>query len=414
VVNQRGLTLISLLVSIAITSLLAVLSYAAIQKLMVASTMALKSGGERDDSSVIKGFFQKSLGHSDVRIFGFTHDPTHQVVRQILPLPGLCANLQPCPDQVALSFVHLDDKTTPLISAVCTLKTSPLTVIVDTQLDAMSTVTPSGTDFNVAGKNPAVITGTVRFAANEILAMADLPSASLWSVVNAPVAFNLTYTAATKTFSSPLFQGNPDCSRSLDMSVDQNYAGRFFAVAVRPLQLSNFYSASALPSAINAMGEFPIRIFNARLMTLGQVPAMATLPQRLAVNECKLQASALTCNNEVFTVKNVSRARIAMTFSRSLGVGVQPETYDILSSSQAPCEGVLETCAPLRVSSTLDIPSLVAGETRDSLLATGFSTAKLEFLREIKVRFFIEREKRVENQTVEQRQKWEKFQFAIP
>ncbi len=412
-ISDRGYSLTGILIAVAISSLIMIGAVEFLNRMQGSLSSSVKRHSELDDVSIFESFLIKYLGRSDIQIFGFTSDPNQQVYRMVLPLPGRCADLTACPDQVSLAFSYFDDKSTPFVTAVCALPTFPVTVIFDIQADPMSTVALQGAGFAVTSGGAAGVGGTVNLAPGSIVSFADIPYASLWVSTQAPAPLNFTYVAATKTFSSPVMQTYPECSRHLDLTVDGNYSNRFYSIRVNPLQLLNFFSAAALPNARNATGQFPTRVFNASILSVGVVAANASEPIRLAILECDVQGQRLACANEKLKIANVLKARVGMSFSAPLGGGPVPQVYDVVGA-ETPCEGTTETCAGLRVTTPANYRALLPGETYTNLSPAEFSLIKLEKLASVKVRYLHEREEKFNTQSIQDRQRWDSIEAAIP
>ena len=412
--SERGASLVTLIVASVIGLIVAIAGFGVLQHLQTNLVILTKKTQENEDIAVFKGMYEKAITRSDFHIFGYTDSQLQPLYRAMLPLPGRCADLSACADQVAIAFGYYNERTVPFVSATCAFPTTPPTLIIDTQADPLHTVSAGGAGFNVNSAGQYAVKGPVTLTANSLIAMGDTPQLTLWTVRTPPVPIPITYNAATRLFNNPTFQSIPDCYSSLNLNVTANYANRFYQVQVAPFQFAPIFSGANLPAAVNGMAQFPIRVMNAEFMTVGYLPAAGNRPARVALVGCQVVGgNQLNCNQERYAINNVLKMRVGVAFDPELIRGTpSPEVYDVVGG-QAACEGVTETCEALNVNAGSPTPVL-AGESYDRLLPGQFSLIKLEKLSRIKLRVQLDKQKRFQNQTADQTVQWETIDNVVP
>jgi len=361
-------------------------------------------------SNLFSGHLQKNMSSSDVKFLGFTGNPAPErsLMRALYPLQGRCADLSTanCANDAAIVFIDYNKTTAPAVTGICHFQDAVDDyIIIDSGNSTFGNAAFASPDFNVvAGTGYA--SGRLPLGVGSLLALLSAPNASVWRVKVIPTA-NVTM-AAPGVFQAGGLPVPANCVANFRPNTEANYLSALYLLKIEPWILKNATGGAvvSLPDRANALGSFPMRLFQAKPRTIGRLPINAQTGS-LVLLDCTVPNAdgSLACPNQVssslMNIEGVSRLEIEMAFVLSFYQGTVelPATrFQFLNAggideAQAYLKCPSPTCHRLTWSSPLQVLGLSTsgvanGETFDKLNADHYSQLKIEALKRLQFTFF--------------------------
>jgi len=374
--NEKGFSLTEVLVAMGLLTLFSYISATMLSEFSGKSFSSIESLEQSVDISVLFTRLQRNGLRRHLTISGFTGSSLSSGVnasglgKAVMPFPNKCADLtSSCPNDTAFLFANVNINKSPFVTAICALSADK--IIVDLGYDNLGAGTLAIDGFNVAPIN-TLVGGKIKIVPNAIVLVMDDPNGALFIATSAPAAFNPLFNAGTGLYGEPRFAANPTC---LSMVRDRT---KLVEVSVKPYLLSNTGSSTPPDALVLAsMGEFPVKLTQARMMSIGRNP---TLANHWGVRFCDELFPNNCTNTESLFMDKVGKVDIFEYFKQELGGNAISNRYSIGKSgdcTDGTCKN-LNTSSPDRFFGSISEQSVALESTTFSYLKQNYLD-KLEF-----------------------------------
>lgn len=362
--NQNGYSLTEVILSIGLLSVFLFFISTLTGNLWKNTSKSTDSLNQSSDFSVIFTWLQRNSFKRHLSINGFTGTALSGVGRAIVPFQNKCADLTTaCPNDTALFLATVDLKKTPFVTAICALDANRIIVDLGYEYFGTPSLLPDG--INVSAIN-SLFGGKITIVNNALLLTMDDPNANLFIATGTPKAFNPLYNAATDLYGEPSFAANPTC---ISLVKDRT---KLVVIDIKPYLLPTTGSVNPPAAlALSAMGEFPIKLTQPKMVSVGRNP---TSPTQWGIRFCD-DLYPNPCNKPAtLELRQVGAVNIFEYFKLGLGANA----FNIRYSLGKPSACKDTSCK------NLNIPAVVKffgpGEEPDILEATQFSFLKQNYL----------------------------------
>ena len=233
----------------------------------------------KKDMSLLQQKIRRNLLTGDIRFISFvkqTTGLTPNLTRVIIPMPGVCSNLDPsCGSNTSILYTKYDRSRSPMINVMCRLGrigaptdedyyNPPYLVDLNDSSMETSVLDPKG--FKVSATSSLLASGIIEIQADMLVANYDPPVATIWRVVEAPTHYN------SVDLNTPPPEFTDVCKNNLQNQTPPP-TDKLYKIRLEPLVLGNFTTNDLDISDISISEKsFPIRLTNVALESFGLIP----------------------------------------------------------------------------------------------------------------------------------------------
>lgn len=398
--NHKGLTLLEVLIAGVVFSIVALITGKVVQFIQNQALLSEKRTLAMLSIGAVSTSLQKQNPKS-IQYIGFTGKSTGPpTARMLIPRPSTCAGLEEddsCKQDTALIYVHANPATTPSVTAICAINDALVFDITNTTYGAAS-VLPGMDGFEITS-GPGQ--GKLLFEFPNLLALLDLPVASLFYAVSKLSQFTVTYNNGVFSGSVNDAAFNADCAENVKASRKVNgLPTTFYTLTTAPYILAEFLGPPdnqgqpVSPKDITkARGKYPLQVYTIQVRTVGRQMAGKPNAGEIVSYRCHIDPNLfqkvhrLICDFDGgIGFPNATRFRVKATFKNGLG-SASEKKFEIVddSNKMLPSENCLPgnpICKPLPVTKPLQV-SINGTETYFNLDPYKYSLMKALFFEQL-------------------------------
>lgn len=367
--NQRGFSLVEIMVALAVTLVGVFAISAAFSDITKDFNKVFLNRSVKTDANLLMGFLQKNMLRSDVHFYAFAGQASGLPLgRLVIPYEGRCASLiENCENSTSYLWVYSDVKK-PSLPVICPLDEK--TLLVDASVDDFGYLNISGDSVQVSSNGTQMPVGEIDLSIHTVVTLTDEPNSVLFSVAGSLQKFDPQYNSVTGTFGEVRYANNSDC-----IKYTKNRS-QLYTLPVKPFLIPD--SGGGTPDTttiLNAMGRPPMKLSPVRLMSTGMYRVYNEM--NLVVNDCLLDSgNKISCPKVFLRTEGIIGLHVQQIFNKPFAGETQIRST-AFSNKYCNTSG----CQVLNIPSPL--PVALSGETEGQITKSAFSLIKQEYIHTI-------------------------------